>query len=102
MESNWYLRRTAMEKWKARRTYLSLTGWIEAGAGRRRSAFFVGLDLPVGERLRSRTNVGDIRIDAGRDVRPAFRPLAIRKPRGLVIPLCNARLLALPLVGRRS
>src|SRR3954454_2465039 len=59
----------------------------------------LGFDLPVVERLRSGTNVGNVRIDARGQVAPIGGALgAIGETRGLVVALRNAGLLALPLV----
>jgi hypothetical protein len=66
------------------------------------SALVVDPDLPVGERLGSGTDVGDVGVDAGGELGAIGRALALGEPGGLVIPLCDPRLLALPFIGRRS
>src|SRR4051812_19939352 len=65
--------------------------------------FFNGrFDLPVGERLRAGTDIGDIRVDTRGKIGGLGAALAVGEARGLIIALGNARLLALTFVRGRS
>src|SRR5262249_3713783 len=72
-----------------------LASWTE-------SVVVVHLELPVGERLRARTDAGNVGIDAFGKIRPVGGALALGQAGSLVVALRDARLLALPFVGRRS
>jgi hypothetical protein len=61
------------------------------------------LDLPIGQRLRTRANIRDVWIDPGREI-TAIRSSSgsVRQTSRLVVSLGNSGLFALPLVCRWS
>src|SRR5215471_488754 len=123
--SAWCSPRTGTARWKGRRTSLSRTGsnrnpnyairrsrfgalalginWaLGVEAVWSSSTLLVNIQLPVGERLRTRPDPGDVGVDAVGDVRALGDAPALSHAGGLVVPLGDSGLLALPLVRRRS
>src|SRR3954468_20243083 len=93
-------RRTAWPRPREKRMCSLPTGSTEAGRLDFLFLFGLGLDLPVGQRLGSGTDVGDVGIDACRKIGAFVGALgAIGETGRLVIALRNAGLLALSLVG---